>query len=217
MLVLRTSLLLIVAMGVHAAEIPLTVGSRLELVNAKVETTTHRGATAFAMSEKDPGPNQAFAIVKDLTFHDGTIEVEVAGAPSKTADATARGFIGVAFRMAADQSRYEMIYIRPSNGRADDQLMRNHSTQYVSAPDWPWQRLRKETPGQYESYVDLQPGEWVRMRIVVKGTDAFLYVGEASQPCLVVHNMKLGDSQGAVALWIGPGTEGYFRGLKISQ
>jgi hypothetical protein len=27
--------------------------------------------------------------------------------------------------------------------RADDQLQRNHSTQYVSQPDFTWQRLRK--------------------------------------------------------------------------
>ena len=32
---------------------------------------------------------------------------------------------------------------------------------------------------------------------------------------LVVTDLKLGDSAGAVALWIGPGTEGYFTGLNI--
>jgi len=55
------------------------------------------------------------------------------------------------------------------------------------------------------------------MRVVVRGTDAALYVGNAEQPCLVVHDLKLGDSEGAVGLWIGPGTDGYFRSLKISQ
>ena len=29
------------------------------------------------------------------------------------------------------------------------------------------------------------------------------------------NDLKLGDSSGGVALWIGPGTEGYFSGLKI--
>jgi len=29
--------------------------------------------------------------------------------------------------------------------------------------------------------------------------------------------MKLGDSEGAVALFVGPGTEGYFTHLKITQ
>jgi hypothetical protein len=40
-------------------------------------------------------------------------------------------------------------------------------------------------------------------------------VGSAPQPCLIVRDMKRGDRQGAVALWIGPGTEGYFRNLTI--
>jgi hypothetical protein len=127
----------------------------------------------------------------------------------------ARGFIGIAFRVQPGASRYECIYLRPTNGRADDQLRRNHTTQYISFPDWPWERLRKDSPGVYESYVDLQPGEWTKVRIVVKGTDASLFVGAATQPCLLVHDLKLGESTGAVALWIGPGTEGYFRDLKI--
>jgi hypothetical protein len=44
--------------------------------------------------------------------------------------------------------------LRPTNGRADDQVRRNHSTQYISYPDFPWYRLREETPGMYESYSD---------------------------------------------------------------
>ena len=37
----------------------------------------------------------------------------------------------------------------------------------------------------------------------------------AAQPCLIMNDVKLGDSSGGVALWIGPGTEGYFTGLQI--
>src|SRR6266851_9950714 len=48
-----------------------------------------------------------------------------------------------------------------------------------------------------------------------KGQKARLYVHGASQPCLIVNDLKLGDSSGCVALWIGPGTEGYFTGLEI--
>lgn len=109
------------------------------------------------------------------------------------------------------------FYIRPTNGRADDQLRRNHSTQFVSAPDWPWERLRKENPGVYESYVDLAAGEWTHLCVVVHGTNASLYFGGAAQPCLLVHDLKPGNPHGAVALWIGPGTEGYFSGLRGSS
>jgi hypothetical protein len=159
----------------------------------------------------------ALAIVKNLTFHDGTIDLDVSGAPAKGAPESARGFIGIVFRLQADGSHFENIYVRPSNGRAEDQLRRNHSTQYVSSPDWPWEKLRQDSPGVYESYADMQAGEWIHLRIVVRGSNAWLFVGGASQPSLIVHNLKLGDREGAVALWIGPGTEGYFRGLKISK
>jgi hypothetical protein len=203
------------SLAIRAEEIRLTDLSRLELKGVHAETTTHHGLAALKVTQAESGPGEALAAVKDLIFHNGTIDVDVSGAPAKNAGEQARGFIGVAFRMAAGGARFEEIYIRPTNGRADDQLRRNHATQYISFPDWPWERLRKESPGVYESYADMAAGEWTHLRIVVKGTHASLYVGGAAQPCLLVHDLKLGDSQGAVALWIGPGTEGYFRQLNI--
>jgi hypothetical protein len=91
------------------------------------------------------------------------------------------------------------------------------STQYGSQPDYDYDRLRKESPEKYESYVDLEPGVWTRYRIVIQGTKARLYVHDAAQPCLIVDDLKLGDSEGSVALRVGPGTEGYFANLKITQ
>jgi len=204
------------ASATRAAEIPLADLSRLQLKNVRAEAVTYRGTQALKVTEKEGSPGEAFAMVNNLSFHNGTIELEVSGAPSKTAPEQARGFIGVVFRMLAGGSRFENIYIRPTNGRADDQLRRNHTTQYVSVPDWPWERLRKESPGVYESYADMVAGEWTHLRIEVHGTNASLYIGAAAQPCLIVHDLKLGDMEGAVALWIGPGTEGYFRNLKIT-
>lgn len=200
-----------------AAEIPLTDLSSLELRNVQAEHTTYRGMPALKLTEKGDSSAESVAIIGHLTFHNGTIDVDISGAPSKTAQQQARGFIGLSFRMQEGGSRFETIYVRPTNGRADDQLRRNHSTQYVSFPEWTWERLRKESPGVYESYADMVAGEWIHLRIVVHGTNASLYVGDATQPCLLVHDLKLGDVAGAVALWIGPGTEGYFRNLKISN
>src|SRR6185436_10341569 len=102
-------------------------------------------------------------------------------------DTTARGFIGVAFRLnKKDTIHYDAFYIRPTNGRSSDQLRRNHATQYIAHPAFPWFRLRRENPGVYESYVDLVPAEWTRLKIVVKDKRAWLYVHGSEQPCLVV-------------------------------
>jgi hypothetical protein len=192
---------------------------RLDRVNVIAESVEYRGKPALRLVEV-PGiaaAAETLAIVPGSPFRDGTIELELAGAPRAGSEGGgARGFVGVAFRLQKEPLRYECLYLRPTNGRAEDQLRRNHSTQYVSHPDHPWHRLRQESPGVYESYVDLVPGEWTRMRIVVSGKEARLYVHGAEQPCLIVKDLKHGASEGAVALWIGPGTEAHFAGLRVT-
>jgi hypothetical protein len=189
---------------------------QLESHGSSVANATYQGKPAIRVAAlATAGNGESYAIVKGSRFHNGAIDVELAGKPAADAGPAARGFIGIAFRL--EGNRYEYIYLRPTNGRADDQVRRNHSTQYGAQPDFDFDRLRKESPEKYESYVDLEPGVWTKYRIVIDGTKARLYVHGAAQPCLIVNDMKHGDSEGAVALWVGPGTEGYFANLKITK
>ena len=64
-------------------------------------------------------------LINTNDFSNGTIEVMLLSRLLPTADPTARGVIGLAFRINKDNSRFESIYIRPTNGRAEDQLRRN--------------------------------------------------------------------------------------------
>ena len=219
--VIATFALLVLTVATHAApavrRIAVENGEGLELVHLVPAPVTYRGHKALKLV----APAGAFsgdevALVKDLDFKDGTIEVDLAGLPGPGADPTARGFVGVAFRSAPHASQLECFYLRPTNGRADDQLRRNHSAQYVSDPEFPWQKLRTETPGVYESYVDLESGAWTHVRIDVKGVSARLFVNGATQPTLLVKDLKRGDISGAIGLWIGPGTEAYFRDLRVT-
>jgi hypothetical protein len=156
------------------------------------------------------------AIIEDTDFANGTIEAEIAGQPAPGAQGGARGFVGIAFRVR-DEKTYDAFYLRPTNGRADDQERRNHATQYISHPDWTWNKLRTETPGKYESYVDVQPGVWTKVKIEVRGDRARLFVNDQPQPCLIVNDVKSGASaRGKVALWIGIGTIAHFRNLVVS-
>jgi hypothetical protein len=181
----------------------------------KLESVDYRGKRAVRVTEDgDVANGEAYAVVKDAVFHNGAIEVELAGSPAGGAGGGARGFIGIGFRLQNGQ--FEYIYLRPTNGRADDQVRRNHSTQYSAHPNFSFAVGRQQAPEKYESYVDLEAGVWTRYRITVEGTKARLYVHGAAEPCLIVNDLKLGDSSGAVALWIGPGTEGYFTGLAIT-
>jgi hypothetical protein len=201
--------------------------SELTPVNVKAELANYRGRPAIRLlDDSGPAPNQssnqaggslAMALLSGSDFEDGTIEADVAGAPRSGAAEGARGFVGIAFRMQPDRAHFECFYLRPTNGRAGDQLRRNHSTQYISNPEFPWERLRAETPGVYESYTDLEPGVWTSVRIVVSGTHAELYVNGASQPCLIVNDLKLGKTHGKVALWIGPDTDAHFAKVTLKK
>ncbi|HEY1950507.1 MAG TPA: hypothetical protein VGG97_26075 [Bryobacteraceae bacterium] len=183
--------------------------------NVVLNQMTYQGRSAVQLiAAPDAANGSSYAIVKDASFRDGTIEVDLAGKPAVGAGAGARGFIGIAFRL--QDNKYEYIYLRPTNGRADDQVRRNHSTQYSSYPDFDFARSRQESPEKYESYADLQPGVWTKYRIEIDDRKARLYVNGAEQPSLIVNDLKLEPREGGVALWVGPGTEGYFAGLKIT-
>jgi hypothetical protein len=203
-------------LAVLASPVAAQTVDRLEARSATLAPTTFKGRAAVQVVAAPDAPNaSSYAVVKDVSFRDGTIEVDLAGQPGAGAASGARGFIGIAFRLQGDGT-YEYIYLRPTNGRADDQVRRNHSTQYSAHPDFDFARSRKEAPEKYESYVDLEPGVWTKYKIEVSGRTARLYVHGAEQPCLIVNDMKLEPRAGGVALWVGPGTEGYFANLKIT-
>jgi len=158
-----------------------------------------------------------FAVVPGTSFQNGTIEVNLAGDTAPDAPENQRGFVGVAFRMTPDRSHFECFYLRPKNGRSNDQLQRNHSAQYISIPGFGWQKLRSESPAKYESYVDLVPGHWTQVKIQVAGSRASLYVNGAAQPTLIVNDLKQPPVAGAVALWVGVGTIAHFSSLKVTS
>ncbi len=180
----------------------------------------HEGSAATRLvltPDAETPDNPTFARIKDLEFHNGTIEIEVAGRPLPDAFPEARGFIGVAFRIAEDLSAFECMYLRPTNGRAEVQLRRNRATQYFSYPDWKFDRLRTEVPGHYEAYVDLITGAWTKMRIEVDGERAKLFVHDLEQPTIIVNDLKHGpDHRGGIGLYIDNGTEGFFRNLRVT-
>src|SRR5215510_3729258 len=205
---------------VNSRTIPLDALNEMQSRNVKTERVTYKGKEALRVTDtaaSNVGDGERLVILSKTQFQDGVIEIELTGEPGATAGEGARGFVGLAFRVSPEAAKYECFYVRPTNGRADDQVRRNHSTQYISFPDFPWQRVRKEFPEKYESYVDLVPGEWTKVKIEVRGDKARLYVHDVAQPVLVVNDLKLGQSKGKIALWVGPGTIAHFANLRISK
>jgi len=83
-------------------------------------------------------------------------------------------------------------------------------------PDFPWRKLRAETPSRYETYADMQVGEWTSVKIVVKGNKAAIHINGAQQPTILVNDLKHGVSRRTLALWVDVGTIAYFANLRIT-
>lgn len=184
---------------------------------ALLEHTDFKGKAALHLTDASPDGAVTIVPLKTGNFRNGTIAADIAGQPRDGAPEFVRGFVGLAFRVAG-KDRYEVFYIRPTNGRSTDQFRRNHTAQYMSLPDFDWERLRTEHPGKYESYANVAPGEWSRLRISVEGQAARLYVDDEEQPSLIVNDLKLGaDGSGSVALWVGQYTDAYFANVTVEH
>lgn len=195
--------------------------NNLEAVNVSLSIETLSGKKA-AKVIKDSTVKEfdepTFAKLKGIEFKNGTIEVKVLSRLQPNAPELARGFIGIAFRISDNNSKFESIYIRPTNGRANNQLRRNRSVQYFSYPHYKFDRLRKEAPGEYESYTDMGLNEWIKLKIIVKDSHAELFINDNIQPSIIVNDLKHGASySGAIGLWVDIGTEGFFSDLKIEN
>jgi len=207
--------------GASFRQIPLDSTTPMELRGGRALQLEYRGRKALRLAplegHEHDTDQEIVAVLTETDFQDGVIAIDVAGARRAgyaTDNASAfKGFVGLSFRVDGESA--ERFYLRTENARLDDQVFRNRSTQYESDPDHPWNRLREEAPGLYESYVDLEPGAWTHMRIEVSGEKARLYVNGAAQPCLVVNDLEHGTSRGRIALWTRISSDAYFSDLRI--
>ena len=185
----------------------------LIVTGGKAETVEYQGRKAVRLTTQSN--EEVFAFLKGIEIQDGTIEADIAMKRTTPPGVRMPGFIGIAFRARTDASHYDLFYLRPWNSRADDQAMLNHSVQYVAAPGFDWYKLRREWPWIYESYADLEPEGWNKIKIEVHGRNAKLYVNGSENPSLMVDGMKGEDLQGGVALWGYSGEEAYSSNVKV--
>lgn len=198
--------------------ISLLDNKELVSVNVLKSEDTYLGKESLKVTDNTENTEVKFVKLNNVVLKDGIIEIEVAGKPMSNSSEQARGFVGIAFRINDDNSKFECIYLRPTNGRAENQVRRNHSVQYISFPDYPWYKLRKDFPEKYESYVDLEPEKWIKIRIEIKETKAKLYVNGCKQPSLIINDLKHGSENGGkIGLWIGPSSEAHFANLLVKQ
>jgi len=152
-----------------------------------------------------------YAVVKPPLAQTGTIDVELAGNAAANAGPGARRVRAGGFPNTREHFDTS-ISDRQMGGRTT-RCGRNHRPSNAAQPGFDFDRLRKESPEKYESYVDLE--------LVCGRSIGFVWTDEGavdrpqrSATLLIINDMKFGDVGGAVALWVGPGTEGYLRESK---
>lgn len=150
--------------------------------------------------------------LKDIRFANGTIEADIKGR-----DVLQQSFLGIAFH-GVDTSHFDLVYIRPFNFQSADTLRKKHAIQYISAPDYPWERLRAEHPLVYENPVapPLSPIDWVHISIVVQDGIVSVYLNHAAVPSLKIK--KLNDqNDGLLGVWAFGQEQADFANLIIKK
>ena len=159
--------------------------------NAEAIVIQDKKAFQLAVSE-----GNGFAWLTGETFGNGIIELDMKGK-----DQLQQSFLGIAFH-AVDEKQFDVVYFRPFNFRAEDPVRKIHAVQYVSAPEYGWDRLRKEHNGQYEKGINPPPdaNEWFHAKIVVDAPHISVYVNGSTTPSLVVDQLQTRGT-GKIGLW----------------
>src|SRR5258706_13467715 len=168
-----------VPIGLHT----LAKNHQLQPVGREPAAFSEPGKKWVRFSEKD---NDGLPWIKGITFSNGIIELDIKGR-----DVPQQSFVGVAFH-GADEKTMDIVYFRPFNFRTTDSVRRIHAVQYVSAPDFGWQRLRQEQNGKFEKAIVPAPAgnDWFHARIVVHNPQVSVYVNGNTQPSLTVEKLN---------------------------
>ena len=192
-------------------------------VNTSVSKTEMEGETVIRVvkSKKiNEYDENTYAKAVGVDFQNGTIEVDMLSRLLPDAPEFARGFIGIAFRVAEDDNRFESFYIRPTNsiGATDDPVRQAHGCQYFSYPGYTFAYFRENGIMEYEAPIRYGLNRWVHLKAVIDGADAAFYLNNEGSPVLKVHGMFHGDkTHGSIGLFVDIGTEGFFKNLTIKE
>ncbi len=141
------------------------------------------------------------AILKNVQFRDGVIDVDVA------TTATDRGFLGIQFRLADDGATAEWVYLRPHKSGQSDAMQ--YTPVLHTGADW----QLYNGPG-FTGAVEIPKNAWFHLRLEVVGAQAKLYVKDMQKPALAMNDLKSGAQKGLVALHVLTGAT-YFANFEL--
>jgi len=135
-----------------------------------------------------------YAVLKDVVFEDGVIEVDIA-APNLPS------FMGFLFRFE-NEDDYETAYFRPHKSGLEDAVQYTPSFNGSAA----WQLY---TGKGFTATVDIPKEQWLHARIVISGLGGKVFFNNSDKPVLIIEDLKRGYSRGSVGL-SGGANGGYF-------
>jgi len=183
----------------------------IELKNKKMETV-NRIISPYAADqnavEMNANNSDGLGILEDIEFDKGTIEIELKGE-----NKPGKSFIGIAFNIQNNQT-YEVIYFRPFNFVAEEQIRKDHMVQYIFHPEFTWRKLRDERTGEFEDEIPgpPNPNDWFKVIIKITNKKIEVYVNEISEPVLYVDRLTSPKSK-KIGIWAGYGSSGRYRNL----
>lgn len=142
-----------------------------------------------------------FAIVKDARFTDGVIEFDIAFAQE-------RNFVGAMWRLE-DMKNYEEFYLRPHQSGNPDANQYQPVFNALAA----WQLFYGE---RYSAPVKYDFDQWMRVRIVVAGEKAEVYIKDMTTPALVIGELMRETRAGKVGLGAGNFAAAYFANFSFT-
>ena len=162
--------------------------------------------------EMNANNSDGLGILEEIEFDNGIIEVELKGENNP-----GKSFIGIAFNIQ-DNETYEVIYFRPFNFVAEEQIRKDHMVQYVFHPEFTWRKLREERTGEFENEIPKPPNpdEWFKAIIKIKNKKIEVYVNEISEPVLSIDRITSPKSK-KIGIWAGYGSSGRYRNLKLRK
>ena len=181
--------------------------NKLTTYNRVASLSQQGSRTAIVLNED---VEERLVLIPEINFTTGVIEIDLKGQ-----NVFQHSFIGIAFHML-DSDNFDAIYFRPFQFLNPDSVLHARSLQYVSFPEFTWQKLREEKPGKFESPVKPipDPDEWFHVRIVIKEKLAEIFVNDSSVPSLSVEILNKRKS-GKLALYTADRSGGSFANLTI--
>lgn len=168
-----------------ACALPVSGQTPLPFSDGKWELTGERARIETVDGRETVSLETGSATRRDIRMQDGTIDLDVQVTPR-------RSFVYLKFRMQSE-SELEEIYLRPHKSNLPDAL------QYAPVFDGrsAWQLFHG--PGG-TAPVGIDHGAWTHVRLIVKGRQAVVFVGDMTRPALVIPRLAREPAAGYVAI-----------------